>query len=69
MTAPTPAVILGKGVPNAHYQIEYRDSLSAGDPWQLLQDIPALSGTTARVVDPSPRTAHPQRFYRAVLVQ
>jgi hypothetical protein len=69
LTGATPAIILGKGIPSAHYRIEYRNSLSAADAWQLLQDIPSLSGTTARVVDASPRSAHLQRFYRAVYVQ
>ncbi len=62
-----PAVVLGQGVANAHYRIEYCETL--GGAWQLLQDIPALSGTTARVVDSSPHSAHTRRFYRAVCVQ
>jgi hypothetical protein len=57
------------GVAGTHYRIEYRDSLSTADTWQLLQDIPSLSGPTIRVVDPTSTTGRTQRFYRGVTVR
>ncbi len=58
-----------EGVPGSHYRIEYRDSLSTADTWQLLHDIPALGGTSIRVVDPTSTVGRTQRFYRAVTVR
>ena len=69
LSGPLPAVNLRQGVAGAHYQIEYRDSLKAVDPWKVLEDIPALSGTTARVEDPTPLAGRSQRFYRAVRLE
>lgn len=64
-----PVVILSQGSAGLHYRVEYRNSLGATDTWQLLQDIPALSGTSARVSDTTAAAGRVQRFYRAVLVQ
>jgi hypothetical protein len=61
-------IVLSQGVPGAHYQVEYRNSLGAADTWQLLQDIPALVGTTASVPDPTPIANRTCRLYRALLV-
>lgn len=58
-----------EGVPGTHYRVESRDSLSAADTWQLLHDIPALGGTSIRVVDPTSTVGRTQRFYRAVTVR
>jgi hypothetical protein len=55
-------------VAGGHYQVQYRNSLAAADTWLLLQDIPALSGTTMQVVDPTATTGQNGRLYRAVLV-
>lgn len=63
-----PVIMLSQGISGTHYRIEYRDSLDASDTWQLLEDIPALDGTIARVVDSTLRTTKAQRFYRAVSV-
>jgi len=57
---------MSQGIPGLHYRLEYRNSLALTDPWQLLQDIPALSATSLRVVDPTPIQL--RRFYRAVQV-
>jgi hypothetical protein len=57
-----------QGVTGAHYQVQYRNSLSAADTWVVLQDIPSLSGTSIQVVDPTPTTGRTQRFYRAALL-
>jgi len=62
------AVITLQGVAGAHYQVDYRNSLSSSDTWQLLQDIPSLSGTSIQVTDPTVITGRSQRFYRALLV-
>jgi hypothetical protein len=62
-------VLLTQGMPGQHYQVEYRDSLDAGGTWTLLQDIPALSGTTATVPDPTPIAGRTSRYYRALLVR
>lgn len=62
-------ILLGQGISGGHYRVEYRNSLSAADNWQLLQDIPALVGTTASVPDPTPIANLNYRFYRAVLVR
>ncbi len=59
------ATITLRGVSGAHYRVEYRNSLSSSATWQLLQDIPSLSGASAQVVDPTPITGLTQRFYRA----
>ena len=61
------AAITLQGVSGTHYQVQYRNSLSAADTWQLLQDIPSLSGTSIKVVDPTATTGRSQRFYRAPL--
>lgn len=63
------AVITLQGVSGAHYQVDYRNSLSSSDTWQLLQDIPSLNGTSIQVTDPTATTGRSQRFYRAVLVR
>jgi hypothetical protein len=60
----TAGITLSQGVAGAHYRIEYQTALLPAGAWQLLQDIPALSGTSMRVTDPAPATA--ARFYRAV---
>jgi hypothetical protein len=67
VTDSQPAITL-QGVAGAHYKVEYRNSLSAADTWQLLQDIPSLSGTSIKVVDPTATTGRSQRFYRAATV-
>jgi hypothetical protein len=59
------ASITLRGIAGAHYRVEYRDLLSASDIWQLLQDIPALSGSSVQVTDPTAITGRAQRFYRA----
>ncbi|HOW66965.1 MAG TPA: hypothetical protein P5055_15740 [Candidatus Paceibacterota bacterium] len=59
------AAVTLQGIAGMHYRVEYRQSLSASDPWQLLQDIPSLSGTSITVLDPTPITGLTQRFYRA----
>ena len=61
-------VVLNPGIPGAHYRVEYRNSLTAGDTWELLQDIPALVGTTASVPDPTLIATRSYRYYRAVLL-
>jgi hypothetical protein len=66
--AGTAAITLSQGTPGSHYRVEYRKSLSSSDPWQLLEDIPALSGTSTTVNDPTLATTQQQRFYRAGLV-
>jgi hypothetical protein len=63
-----PAVTLSQGVPGRHYRVEYRNTLAGTDTWQLLADIPALSGTSVRVEDPTPLSTRSERFYRAVQV-
>jgi Concanavalin A-like lectin/glucanases superfamily len=63
------AAITLQGVAGTHYQVQYRNSLSTADTWQLLQDIPSLSGTSIKVVDPTVTTGRSQRFYRAATVQ
>jgi len=63
------AVVTLQGVSGAHYQVDYRNSLSSSDPWQLLQDIPSLTGTSIQVTDPTATTGRSQRFYRAALVR
>jgi hypothetical protein len=60
--------LLSQGIPGAHYQVEYRNSLGAADNWQLLQDIPVLAGTATNVPDPTPIANRTCRFYRALLV-
>lgn len=62
-------VVLSQGIEGAHYRVEYRNSLGAGDTWELLQDIPALVGTTASVPDSTPIASRNYRYYRAVLVR
>jgi Concanavalin A-like lectin/glucanases superfamily len=64
----TQAAITLQGVAGTHYQVQYRNSLAAADTWQLLQDIPSLSGTSIKVVDPTATTGRSQRFYRAAAV-
>jgi len=54
-------ITLSQGITGTHYRIEYQSALAG--TWTVLQDIPALSGTSIRVVDPTP-VAGP-RFYRA----
>ncbi|MCC6233148.1 MAG: hypothetical protein IT580_10930 [Verrucomicrobiales bacterium] len=63
-----PTLVLTEGTAGAHYRIEYKASLGATEAWVSLQDIPSLSGTSARVTDSTPFAGHAQRFYRAVLV-
>jgi len=58
-----------QGIPGAHYRAEYRNTLSPGDSWQLLQDIPALVGTSTNLTDPNPIVGHNSRYYRAVLLR
>lgn len=65
----SPLLLLSQGVTGAHYRVEYRDSLGSADAWQLLQDIPSLSGVTVQVTDPTSAAGRTARFYRAVLVQ
>jgi len=55
------------GLPGRHYRVEYRNTLSPVEPWQLLKDIPALSEANQLVYDLAPGQA--QRFYRVVQVQ
>lgn len=62
-------VVLTQGIPGQHYRVEYRNTLSTGDTWQLLQDIPALVGTTASVPDPTPIASRNYRYYRVVLLR
>lgn len=62
-------VVLSQGIEGAHYRVEYRNSLGAVDTWELLQDIPALVGTSASVPDPTPIASRNYRYYRAVLVR
>jgi hypothetical protein len=61
------ALTLG-GSLGLHYQVQYRNSLNPSDPWQVLQDIPALGSTSVSVTDSVPIQERTQRFYRAVLV-
>jgi hypothetical protein len=61
-------IVLNQGVAGSHYRVEYRNSLNAADTWQVLEDIPALAGTSARVTDPTPLASRSVRFYRAVLM-
>ena len=67
VTGSQPAITL-QGVAGTHYKVEYRNSLSVADAWLLLQDIPSLSGTSIKVVDPTATTGRSQRFYRAATV-
>lgn len=69
LSGPTATVTLSQGTPGLHYRVEYRDGWAAGDGWQLLQDIPALSGTTASITDPTPLNTRTHRYYRAVWVR
>jgi hypothetical protein len=62
-----PALTL-TGVAGTHYRVEFRDLLAATDSWQLLQDVPSLSGTSLTVTDSTSAAGRPQRFYRAVAV-
>ncbi|MHC1768680.1 MAG: LamG-like jellyroll fold domain-containing protein [Verrucomicrobiia bacterium] len=57
------------GVAGTHYRVEYRDSLAAADSWQLLQDIPSLTGTSITVNDSTSTAGRTARFYRAVVAQ
>ena len=68
LSAGAQATITLQGVAGTHYRVEYRNSLAASDTWQLLQDIPSLSGTSIPVVDTTPITGRTQRIYRAVTV-
>ena len=63
-----PVITLSEGTPGQHYRVDYRNSLAPTEAWQVLEDIPSLSGTTATVTDPTPVTSPSQRYYRAVLV-
>jgi hypothetical protein len=67
VVGPKVTISLNDGVLGLHYRIEYRNSLSPGDTWQLLQDIPALGSTPYTVTDPA--SIGGQRYYRAVLIQ
>lgn len=67
LTGAQPAITL-KGAAGTHYQVQYRNSLSASDAWQLLQDIPSLSGSSVQVPDSTPITGRSERFYRALIV-
>ncbi len=62
-------VLTLQGVSGAHYEVQYRNSLSTADTWQLLQDIPSLSGGSTQVTDPTLITGRLQRFYRAIQIQ
>jgi len=62
-------VVLSQGISGWHYRVEYANNLSAGTTWELLQDIPALVGTTVSVPDPTPIASKAYRYYRAVLVR
>jgi hypothetical protein len=61
-----PSITL-QGTAGTHYRVEYRNSLAGADTWQLLQDVPSLTGTTLQVTDPTAITGRKQRFYRAVV--
>lgn len=65
VTGAQPSITL-EGTSGTHYRVEYRDSLSATDSWQLLQEIPSLTGTSIQVADPTATTGRLQRYYRAV---
>ncbi len=65
----TATVVLSQGTPGLHYRVEYRDGLTAGDAWQVLQDIPALSGTAVSISDPTLINTRSYRYYRAVWVR
>ncbi len=67
VTGSQPVITL-QGVGGTHYRLEYRNSLSTADAWQLLQDIPSLSGTSVQVTDPTSAASRSQRFYRAATV-
>ena len=69
VTGGVATVVLSQGIAGAHYRMEYRNSLSAGDTWTLLQDIPSLVGTTASVPDSTPIANRTHRYYRALLVR
>lgn len=69
LRAGTPAVTFTSGVAGKHYRVEYRNSLSAGDAWQVLTDIPSLTGTSGSADDTTAASSRAQRFYRVVLVQ
>jgi hypothetical protein len=64
-----PTLVITRGVSGGHYRVEYRNTLGAGDSWQVLQDVPALIGTSTNVVDPAPIAAGAGRYYRALLVR
>ncbi len=68
-TGGLPAVTLSQGTSGVHYRVEFRNTLAPTDTWQLLLDIPALSGSSVSVTDPTALATRPQRFYRAVQVQ
>lgn len=61
-------ITLGQGTAGKHYRVETRASLSAGVVWELLTDIPSLTGTSIQIADPSPIGGRAQRYYRAVEV-
>ena len=62
-----PGIVI-HGTVGLHYRVEWRDALSPGSTWNLLQDIPSLPSATYEVIDPAPVTAANQRFYQALLV-
>ncbi len=61
--------VISADATGGHYRVESRNSLSAADKWELLQDIPALAGTTMSVTDPTPIASRTHRLYRAVLLR
>lgn len=67
LTGAQPMITL-EGESGKHYQVEFKDSLSAAGSWQLLQDIPSLTGSSITINDPAVITGRPQKYYRAVAI-
>ena len=62
-----PGIVI-HGTEGMHHRVEWRDALTPGSPWQLLEDIPSLPAATHVVYDPTPVSATNRRFYQVVLV-
>ncbi|MFO1498035.1 MAG: LamG-like jellyroll fold domain-containing protein [Verrucomicrobiota bacterium] len=63
------ATLTLQGTAGTHYRVEFSDSLAATTSWQLLQDVPSLTGSTLQVNDTTSTAGRSQRFYRASVVQ
>lgn len=62
-----PGIVI-HGTVGLHYRVEWRDALTPGSEWQLLEDVPSLPTPVYVVIDPAPTSATNKRFYQAILV-